>query len=460
MNASELISTNPARNYEEIGRVAISTQPEIEAAVRDAHKAFPAWRTLQFSKRIEYLKSFLEFFRSQVKEIAELQTKEMGKPLAASVGEVESAGEWLSGQFEIAEKMLQSRVLDQSDKEQTELHLEPYGVVAAVAPWNFPAYQMFLAIMQPLLAGNTVVFKHSEECPLTSQMIAQLLDKAKLPEGVFTCLFGDGSVGQYLMEQDVDLLYFTGSSRVGQQVYELAAKKFIPAALEMGGSSPGIVFEDAELKNSCDSIYLERFSNCGQVCSALKRLFVHSNIYDSTLEKLKDLVESQVIGDPLEPKTTVGPLVAKRQLDLLEEQVKDAINKGARIVAGGGRPDGLRGAFYRPTILTDVTPDMRVMKEEVFGPVLPIIPFEAEEKVIEMANDTPYGLTAYVYTEDINRANRIAKQLEAGQVSINGANYLSKHAPFGGYKKSGIGRTDGDIGYHSFLQMKVIARPK
>jgi len=369
----------------------------------------------------------------------------MGKPIKSSIGEMENGASWLSWHIEHAPKFLKRRVLDVHDTYQTELHFEPYGVVVAIAPWNFPTHQFFLAVMQQLLAGNTVVFKHSEECPLTSELLAEMMYEA-LPYGVFRTLYGDGAVGQQLVEQDVNLIHFTGSSKVGQLIYKQAAAKFIPAVLEMGGSSPGIIFENADLTATCLSVYSERFDNCGQVCCAIKRLIVHESIHDSVVEQLKQQIESQTIGDPLDEKITVGPLVAQRQLDLIEEQVEDARKKGATIVTGGERPQKLNGAFYKPTLITNTTSDMRVVDEETFGPLLPMITFSTEDEAIKIANDTPYGLSAFLYTNNAEQADRVAKALEAGQVSINGASYFSNHAPFGGYKKSGIGRGDGEYG--------------
>jgi len=316
-----------------------------------------------------------------------------------------------------------------------------------------------IAVGQPLLAGNTVVFKHSEECPLTSQLFAELMEKAGFPAGVFTCLYGDGVVGEMLLNQDINLIAFTGSSKVGEMIYKKAADKFIPAILEMGGSSPAIVFDDVDLDKTCLSVFVERFTNNGQICCALKRLIVHESIHDEIVKKITNIIKEQIVGDPLDEKTTIGSLSAKRQLEALELQVEDAKKLGATIVIGGKRPEGLDGAYYMPTLITNTTPDMRVVTEEVFGPVLPVIAFKTEEDAIRIANDTQYGLSAFVYSKDLKRANRIVHALEAGQVSINGCSYFSVNAPFGGYKRSGIGRTKGDIGFLQVTRQKVISRP-
>jgi len=455
---AKLISTNPAQGYKEVGSVAISSQAEVEKAVQNAHKALPAWRVLSSKDRGEYFKKFLDLYKNRVEELAELQTKEMGKPIAESLPECSNRATKFELDIERSIRVLKPQVLDVFDTYQTELHFEPYGVVAAIAPWNYPTSLFFTAVAQPLLAGNVVVFKHSEECPLTSQLLANLMKEAGFPDGVFTCLYGDGVVGKILLDQDINLFIFTGSSKVGEIIYKKAAAKFIPAILEMGGSSPAIVFDDVDLDETCLSVFEERFTNNGQICCALKRLIVHESIYDEVVQKIIKIIKKQIVGDPLDKKTTIGSLSAKRQLETLEIQVEDARKKGATIVTGGKRPEGLDGAYYMPTLITNTTPDMAVVTEEVFGPVLPVIAFRTEEEALKIANDTQYGLSAFVYSIDLKRAERVAHALEAGQVSINGCSYFSANAPFGGYKKSGIGKTRGDIGFLQVTQQKVISR--
>ncbi|MCK4524887.1 MAG: aldehyde dehydrogenase family protein [Candidatus Andersenbacteria bacterium] len=454
-----LISTNPAKGYKEVGRVPISTKEEVEISVQKAHEALPAWRALSIKNRGEYFQKFLALYKNRVEELADLQTREMGKPITESLSECNGRAATLELNIERSIKILEPQVLDTYDTHQTELHFEPHGVVAAITPWNYPTSQFLIAVGQPLLAGNTMVFKHSEECPLTSQFLEGLMKEAGFPDGVFTCLYGDGDVGEMLFNQNIDLIMFTGSSRVGEMVYKKAAEKFIPAVLEMGGSSPAIVFDDVNLDETCLSVFNERFSNNGQICCALKRLIVHESIHDQVVEKLTEIINTQVVGDPLNKKTTVGSLSAKRQLEALEVQVEDARSKGATIITGGKRVEGMDGAYYMPTLITNTTPDMKIVTEEVFGPVLPIITFKTEEEAIQIAHDTPYGLSAFVYSKNLERADRIAHTLEAGQVSINGCSYFSTNAPFGGYKRSGIGRTKGDIGFLQVTQQKVISRP-
>jgi len=459
MSVKYLISTNPAKGYEEVGRVPVSTAGDIKRAVAQARDALPAWRSLSAAQRGDFFKKFLKLYEDRVAELAELQTREMGKPLSESLAECSTRAMALELNIERSIRVLAPQILDEHDTWRTELHFEPYGVVAAIAPWNYPTSQFLIAVGQPLLAGNTVVFKHSEECPLTAQLLAQLMEEAGFPVGVFTCLYGDGSVGEALINSEIDLVVFTGSSRVGEAIYKKAADKFIPAVLEMGGSSPGILFDDVDLEETCLSVFKERFSNNGQICCALKRLIVQQSIGDDVVEKMTKIIKRQVVGDPMDDKTNIGSLAAKRQLEALELQIEDARNKGATIVTGGKRAENLDGAYYMPTLITDTTPDMKVVTEEVFGPVLPIMTFKTETEALKMANDTEYGLSAFVYSKDMERAERVAHALEAGQVSINGCSYFSTNAPFGGYKRSGIGRTKGDIGFLQVTRQKVIASP-
>ncbi|MDP3646181.1 MAG: aldehyde dehydrogenase family protein [bacterium] len=457
--AEEIISRNPGRGYEEVGRVTVSSRENVERAVQKARKALPTWRALTPQQRGDFFQKFLAVYKPRVEELAELQTREMGKPITQSLSECNRKAAALELNIERSVHVLSPQLLDKYDTYKTEMHFEPYGVVAAIAPWNYPTSQFLIAVGQPLLAGNTVVFKHSEECPLTSQFLARLMDEAGFPEGVFTCIYGDGAVGEMLTDQDIDLIVFTGSSRAGEKIYKKAGEKFIPVVLEMGGSSPGIVFDDIDLDTTCLSIFSERFNNSGQICCALKRLIVHESILKQVVQKLTKIIEKQIVGDPLDPKTTIGSLAAKRQLETLEAQVEDARQKSATILVGGKTPVGLNGAYYEPTLITNTTPDMKIITEEVFGPVLPVITFTTEEEALKIAHETPYGLSAFVYSKDLERADRVAHALLAGQVSINGCSYFSTNAPFGGYKKSGIGRVKGDIGFFHVTQQKVISRP-
>jgi len=358
-----------------------------------------------------------------------------------------------------AEKYLVSEVTYEDAHEIHTLYHEPFGVVAVIVPWNVPASNFVWGCGQHLIAGNTVVFKHSEEVPLCGQMIEKMMLEAGMPPDVFAEVYGKGPVGALLARQNVDLVCFTGSTEVGASLYRIASQAMKPIRMELGGSAAGIVFEDADLDAMIGHIYEARFANAGQMCDALKRLLIHESIWDPVVERLTAKLGMIRLGDPSKPENQMGPLVAKRQVDLLERQVADAVGKGAFVVVGGKRP-ALTGAYYEPTLLSNITTDMRVWREEVFGPVLPMMRFASEEEAIMLANDTEYGLGGYIYTKDARRATRVAQGLQTGSVSINGISYVRPANPFGGYKHSGLGRQHGRRGFEEVTQAKVVAQKK
>lgn len=454
---TKLISTNPAKNYQVIGSVEVSTSLEIKQKVTDAQKAKTLWKELGVVKRIKLIWPIFQEFMKRKEELSLLITKETGKPIKESLADIDWDAVYFKWFLENGEKYLFDQITFKDQKQVHKMVFEPMGVTASIVPWNFP-FDMFLwGVIPNLIAGNTVVFKHSEECPLTGKLIEQVMNESDLPHGVFSEVYGDGKVGEILVNQGINLIWFTGSTKAGKQLYETAGKKFIKAILEMGGSNPAIVFDDADVDKIIDKIYIKRFLNCGQACDALKRLIVHQSIFDNVVDKLKKVVESKIIGDPEDKNTDIGSLVAKRQLVLLESQVEDAIKKGANIVTGGKRPPGLKGAYYSPTILTNVKKDMRVWKEETFGPVLVVAPFKTEEEAIKLANNTLFGLGAQVYTQDKKRAARFASKIEAGTIDINQGNHWLPCTPFGGHKQSGIGVEHGESGFRELTQIKVVA---
>ena len=460
MKTEKLISYNPANSGEQVGVVAMSTQADVSNAVQKAKKAFPAWKALSIEERGAYFKKLLPLYQNKIAAIAQMQTQEMGKPIKDSIGEVASLIGSIEFYLDIAPQVLSPDTVDETDTQKNVVHFEPYGVAGVILPWNYPALLFVQGTIQALLAGNTVVVKHSEENPLTSKLLQDVYDEAGFPEGVIQTIYGDGSVGQMLVDEEIDLIHFTGSSKTGRHLYKVAADKFIPAVLEMGGSSPGIIFDDANLDEMCACAVHERFDNCGQICCALKRLFVHESCYDDVVQKVVEATKAIKVGSPMDENTKMGPLVAPRQLDLLEAQVKDALDKGAKIELGGTRPEGLEGSYYNPTVLSNITKEMRVYTEETFGPVLPIMSFKTEEEAIELANDTEYGLSAFIYTQDSDKAARVASALESGNVAINDTSYFSNNSPFGGYKNSGIGSGGGKYGFQFVTQMKTVSVPK
>lgn len=462
MKSKKIISLNPSKNYEVIGEIDPSTHHEVDAKIIKARKAQPAWSRLTVGERIALLERLSQQFIARKDDIRSIMAQEMGMPIAvADQIEIDLGLRFMRGYLDFAQQWLAPEITYENEEEIHMLFFEPRGVAGVSVPWNYPFSIFIWAIMQNLIVGNTVVFKHSEECPLLEKLLEEIMQSANLPDGVFNAVYGDGNdVGEYLMKSSIDLIWFTGSTGVGKHLNQIAAEKLIPAILELGGSAPGIVFEDADIHMTIESIYFNRFINSGQTCDGLKRLMVHSSIFDEVVQKLKDLVSAKQVGPAQDPSTDIGPLAAERQLIGLEQQVADALEKGAQIIIGGKRPLNLQGAYYEPTILTNITFDMVVWKEEVFGPVLPIIPFDSEDEAIALANDSQYGLGGYVYTCDKERALRVSQRLQTGNISVNAANYVIPQDPFGGYKNSGLGREHGKQGLRELCSAKLIALKK
>ena len=459
MANQKIISINPS-NYETIGEVEYTSNEEVSNKVKKANAVRKKWKELGLEGRVEILRKVSGKLSEKKDELAKLSAKEMGMPISQSKADVQDGISFLNWYLDNASKHLSPEVVYEDDKVTQTVFYEPIGTAAVITPWNFPLSNFVWGAGQNLVAGNTVVYKTSEECPLFGKLLEEIINSAGLPEGVFSEVYGDGTVGDFLVHQDVNLISFTGSTKIGKHLYKVGGEKFIKVVCELGGSAPGIVFADANLDEVIEVIYGNRFTNCGQMCDALKRLIVHKSIFDEVVERLKKKLESLKVGNAEDEATDIGPLVAKRQLELLEEQVKDAVGKGAKIVTGGKRPEKLNGAFYEPTILTNVTTNMRVWQEEVFGPVLPIVSFETDAQAVKMANDTKYGLGSYVYTKDKGKALEVASQIDAGMVSINTASYINACSPFGGYEDSGIGREHGKFGFAELTQVKVVAIEK
>lgn len=455
----KLKSVNPSNN-KFLGEVEISTQAEVTAKVKLAHRAKVSWKNLGIDGRNELLREFYNLLEKHSDDLANIQSEEMGMPLAEARIDLEGSVEYLRWYSDHASEYLSPFVTYETENEIHKVYREPRGVVGSIIPWNFPMSNIVWQCGQNLVAGNVVVLKPSEEVPLFTKKIEQIVNESPLPKGVLNLLYGDGKVGDMLAHADIDMLCFTGSTKVGKYLYQVAAEKFIPALMELGGSAPGIVFKDANVKEVLETIMMNRFINCGQACDGLKRLIVHESRMTEVIDLITQKITEMKVGDALDPATTLGPLVAERQVKVLEEQVADAVQKGVKVITGGARPKDLEGAYYNPTLLTGIKKEMRVWQEEVFGPVLPVMPFKTESEAIAIANDTPYGLGCYIFTSDNDLYKRVASQMESGMVSQNNLTYLRAFDPFGGYKQSGIGREHGKYGFEDVTQVKVIATEK
>jgi len=453
----KIISTNPSKNYEVIGEVEISTEKEIKVAVLKAKEAFLKWSSLSISERAKILSSFIKISENNFERIAKLIALETGRPIRSARDNVSGGIKYFKYYINNAFSCLRAKTTFKNKKEIHRVYREPWGVVAAICPWNYPYMNISWQCGQALLSGNTIVYKNSRENILFSKLVNELITKSDIPEGVFNVIYGDSNAGRQLINQDIDMISFTGSSKIGQLLTKIAAEKFIPIMTELGGSSPCIIFDDIDIDSVVEKIYDRRFINAGQSCSAIKRLIVHKRKFNELVNKLCKIISTKKVGDALDEDTDIGPLVSKCQLDLLEKQIETSIKKGAKVEIGGHKPKNLQGAYYSPTILTKISTDMSVWKEETFGPVLPIVSFSTEQEAIYLANDTEYGLNAYILTNNKKLFNRVALQLKAGSIAQNNVDFFDPRNPFGGYKKSGMGRIHGEWGFDDFTQVKLIS---
>ncbi|MBW6441866.1 aldehyde dehydrogenase family protein [Patescibacteria group bacterium] len=458
---NKLVSTNPYQKFQLNGEVEITPDRDIMENVIKAKNSFKTWSNLTVLERISYLQKIYDVFENNKKSLSKIIGQEIGMPVSIRESmEIGTGLEYFKWYLENSDKYLASEITFEDDTNISKVYYEPIGVAAVVVPWNFPFCNFIWGVIPNLIAGNTVVFKHSEECPLTGKLLEDLISKCNLPDGVFNEIYGDGETGDVLVNQDIDLVSFTGSTRVGQHLYKLASDKFIKANLELGGSAPGIVFEDADIDKVIETIYFARFYNSGQVCDGLKRLIVHHSKYEVILDKLKNVLQSKKIGNPELTDVDMGPLVSEKQYILLDNQVRDSINEGADVYFEGVVDPTLKGAYYPSQILTNIKVDMRVWQEEVFGPVLPVISFNTFEEAIGLANDTKYGLGGYIFTEDKDLALNTASKIQSGMLSVNNSSYLNPSNPWVGRKKSGIGVGNAQYGLRELTSVKLITTEK
>ena len=438
-----------------IGRILLGTAEDVDAAVRAARAAFETYSQSSREQRIELLERIAALYEQRMPQIAKAISDEMGAPMRFALHA--QAGSGLS-HLRTAIEVLRRFVFEESIG-STQIRREPIGVCGLITPWNWPMNQIACKVAPALAAGCTVVLKPSEVAPLSAHLFAEVLADAGVPKGVFNLVDGEGAtVGAAISRHpDIDMVSFTGSTRAGVQVAKAAADTVKRVAQELGGKSANIILEDADLNAAVKSGVLSMMSNTGQSCNAPSRMLVPMQRYAEAVEIAKAVASKPVLGDPKAQGVTMGPVANKAQFEKIQALLQQGIAEGARAVAGGpGRPEGFdRGYFVRPTIFADVTNDMTIAREEIFGPVLVMIPYRDEEDAVRIANDTVYGLSGYVYSGDIERARRIARRLRTGMVHLNGAG-TDPNAPFGGYKQSGNGREWGREGLQEFLETKAV----
>ena len=447
---------NPATE-QVVAHIPMASEADVNAAVAAAKAAFPSYSQTTVSQRIQWFKRLLDIYRANADAITDAMIMEIGCPRSFTHEVQTPCGD---GHIEVMIEVLESFQFEHpSPRGGSTIVHEPVGVCALITPWNWPINQVVAKVLPSLASGCTCVLKPSEESALSATLFAQMLDEAGFPAGAFNLINGNGEIAGNSMSAhpDIELVSFTGSTRAGKLVQANGVETVKRVVLELGGKSANILFADADIDAAVAFSADACFSNAGQTCDAPTRLLIERSVYTEVKAKLMAATQATQLGDPQMEGDHIGPVVNQRQFEQIQQKIQAGIDEGAVLLAGGpGRPEGLDTGFYiRPTLF-EVDPAMRVNQEEIFGPVLCIMPFDTEEQAIALANDSVYGLGAYVQTLDIEKAQRVARQLRAGNVSINGAAY-DYDVPFGGTKQSGNGRENGVYGLHDFLDIKAIA---
>src|ERR1700690_1917927 len=450
----ELKVINPATE-EAAGVISMGSIKDVDRAVMAARRAFDGYSRTTPAERLALMERILAAYKAHYDEIAQAMTIEMGAPVTLSKGAQTAIG---VGHISAMIDVLKTFQFEEM-RGTVRLVQEPVGVCALITPWNWPMNQVAAKVVPALAAGCTMVLKPSEYSPFSAVIWAKVMHEAGVPAGVFNLINGDGpSVGAPLSShREVDMVSFTGSTRAGTEVAKNAAASVKRVHQELGGKSPNVLLDDADFERAVKQSVLHVFQNSGQSCNAPTRMLVPAARLAEVEAIAKRITSSVVVGDPASEGTTVGPVVSKLQFDRIEGYIEKGIAEGAKLIAGGaGRPQGLpKGYFVRPTIFSGVRNDMTIAREEIFGPVLCILPYETEEQAVQIANDTPYGLAAYVWSRDNARARRVGSRIRAGQVSLNGQ-YGDMKTPFGGFKMSGNGREYGEHGLRDFLEVKAM----
>jgi aldehyde dehydrogenase (NAD+) len=454
IEAKELKVINPATE-EVAGVISMGSTKDVDRAVTAARRAFDSYSRTSPAERQALLERILAAYKAHYAEIAEAISIEMGAPVTLSKGAQTGIG---VGHISAMIDVLKSFKFEEL-RGTVRLVQEPVGVCALITPWNWPMNQVAAKVVPALAAGCTMVLKPSEYSPFSAIIWARIMHEAGVPAGVFNLINGDGpSVGAPLSShREVDMVSFTGSTRAGSEVAKNAAASVKRVHQELGGKSPNVLLDDADFERAVKQSVLHVFQNSGQSCNAPTRMLVPAAKLAEVEAIAKRVAENVVVGDPNSEKTSVGPVVSKLQFERVEGYIAKGIAEGAKVVIGGsGRPDGLtKGYFVKPTIFSNVRNDMTIAREEIFGPVLCILPYDNEEQAVQIANDTPYGLAAYVWSQDNLHARRIGGRIRAGQVTLNGAQG-SMNTPFGGFKMSGNGREWGEFGLRDFLEVKAV----
>jgi aldehyde dehydrogenase (NAD+) len=452
--SNDLAVENPATE-ESIATISLGAAADVYAAIAAAKAAFPSYSQVSVDERIALMENLLKIYMDRYEEMAVAISMEMGAPISfASAAQADTGRGHISAAIDALKQFEFERQVG-----NTRIVKEPIGVCGFITPWNWPINQISCKVAPALATGCTMVLKPSEIAPISGYLFSEMMDQAGFPAGVYNMVNGDGpDVGAVIASHaDIDMVSFTGSTRAGILVAKAASETVKRVAQELGGKSPNIIFADADLDKAVSAGVTSMMGNTGQSCNAPSRMLVQSSVYQQAVEIAKQAAAQVAVDDPMKEGGHIGPLSSRVQFEKVQSLIEKGIEEGAELVIGGtGKPDGLdTGYFVKPTIFAGVNNQMTIAQEEIFGPVLTMIPFDTEEQAIEIANDTPYGLAAYFSTTDDGRAKRVAGQLRAGMVSLNSASQ-GYTAPFGGYKQSGNGREWGEYGFDDFLEIKGI----
>jgi aldehyde dehydrogenase (NAD+) len=451
---STLGIVNPATE-ETFAQISMGSREDVDHAARAARRAFATWCDVSVEARLTYLRKIIEGFRARLPELARMMTLEMGAPITFATERQATVALF---HFEEAARVLAEYQFEERMGNEI-VRREPIGVCGLITPWNWPLNQVASKVAPALATGCTVVLKPSEIAPLSAMLLAEIIHDAGIPAGVFNLVNGDGPVvGEAIAGHPaIDMVSFTGSTSAGIRVAKLAADTVKRVAQELGGKSANIVLDDADLKTAVIEGVHACYTNGGQNCQSPTRMLIPRAARDAAFAAAREAVDSIRLGDPLDPATTMGPMVSQGQFDKIQDLIQSGIDEGATLIAGGmGRPAEVnRGYYVRPTVFGDVTPQMRIAREEIFGPVLSIISYDTEDEAVDIANDTPFGLAGFVQSKDLDRARKIANRIRAGRVYLNGARF-DRSLPFGGYKQSGNGREFGVFGFEEYLEVKAI----
>ncbi len=462
----KITSINPA-TLDVLGAVSNMSETQIKDVVQSARSVQPMWQEMGFEKRAEYILKARDILLEEIDPVTALISKENGKPLVEALGQdIIPVLDLMTYFAKKSKKILRDKKLCLGKwnfvGRRSFLEYYPYGVVGVIAPWNFPLSIPLGEVVMALMAGNTVVCKPSEFTPFVGKKIEEIFEKAGLPQDVFSLVTGDGLTGAALVSSGCDKIVFTGSVATGKKIMAACSQSLTPITLELGGKDPFIVFEDADVDRASSAAVWGAFCNSGQVCASVERVYVQENIYDNFVSLVIEKTKLLRQGDGLSTNSDIGAMSSEMQIKKVQAQVVEAVQKGAKVLFGGDYQEGLKGYFYQPTVLVDVDHSFAIVNDETFGPVMPIMKFSSEAEVVHLANDSEYGLNAYVWGKNKARNKRVASQLIAGTVNINETvfTHALPQTPWGGPKQSGVGRTHGEVGLLDLVQIRHVHENK